>query len=137
MNLRSLAVFATCLACACGGSTDDETGSGGAGGAGGNAAGGTAGAGGGSTCPDLSGRWTITEHCAAHFVGATVTLTQSGCSATDEDGVPVELEPDGTFTVMGTSPDGEPLDCTGTATTTKITERCKVGPGSCDIVLTK
>jgi len=97
--------------------------------------GGNGGTGGnGGSCPNLAGTWTITEHCSAEFVGMTQTITQTGCefaSATSTG--TTTINPDGSFSFSDTYM-GNPFECTGTATVTRISQVCT---GDCTVVLTK
>ena len=93
--------------------------------------------GGGGACPNLAGSWTITEHCGgAPLIGMTVPVTQNGCDFTTAGAFPGfvgTITADGNITFSGVA-NGTTIDCTGTATETRITETCT---GNCDVVLTK
>ncbi len=41
----------------------------------------------GASCEDLSGTWTIVEHCQDAYIGETTTLSGSGCKFTGTDSV--------------------------------------------------
>lgn len=111
-----------------------SSGSGG-GGAGGSAGGGT----GGSTgqCPNVAGTWTIQSHCDSSQVGAPTTLTQSGCTVTDDEGTQILLAADGSFSWSGQLPDGTGISCSGTATANSISQTCDVGGQQCPVTLGK
>jgi len=92
---------------------------------------------GGGACPNLAGTWTISEHCGgAPLIGMTVPVTQSGCVITTGGtfaGFTGTVGNDGAFTLDGVA-NGTSVSCTGTATTTTITEDCT---GDCHVVMTK
>jgi hypothetical protein len=87
-----------------------------------------------SSCPDIDGTWNVQMHCGAALVGTKVTVDQTACDVTTSGafaGFTGKVAADGTFTLGGTS-NGVSVNCTGKATTTKITESCMP---SCDVVL--
>ena len=100
-------------------------------------------AGGGNTdggqtqCIDLSGTWTVDEHCGgAAVVGMTVPVTQTGCAFTTGGtfaGFAGTIDESGAITLSGVA-NNQQIDCTGTATATRITETCT---GDCNVVMTK
>jgi hypothetical protein len=99
------------LMVACGSSTDDED---------------------NSKCPDLTGTWTVTEHCDASLVGRSAVLSASGCSlqfAAPFDGFSAAVKEDGKISVSG------PQTCSGDVNANTISLSCT--PGTCDVTLTR
>lgn len=90
----------------------------------------------GSDCADLSGDWTIDQHCESVFVGDSLKLNQNGCEFDMDEPFPDfggTISADGSITVGGTF-EGDVINCTGTATTSQITLKCDDG---CNIVIKK
>jgi hypothetical protein len=94
----------------------------------------------GDKCINLSGTWTIDQHCQSSSVGQTVTVGQTDCNITYSSPF------DGwTGKISGSSigcsgPAGsEMLSCNGTATTTTINLSCPSTSGGspCVVVLSK
>lgn len=86
----------------------------------------------GDSCPDVSGRWTITEHCEAAFIGQTLQVTQTDCAlsiAAPFDGFSGSVTRDEEITLSG------PQSCTGTATADAIVMNCT--PGTCEVMLAR
>jgi hypothetical protein len=90
-----------------------------------------------SGCIDLSGTWTIANHCSGALVGMTVSVTQDKCHATtgpNFPGLSGDIAADGTFNISGTFA-GTAVTCVGTASDQQISESCT--PGNCGVVLTR
>jgi len=121
-----IAVVAMALGCSSG------SGGGGTSGAAGGGSGGGAG-----QCPDVAGTWTIESSCQSSQVGAKTTLTQTGCTAVDDEGTSIALAADGSFAWSGKLPDGTPISCSGTATSSSISQTCDVGGQQCPMTLGK
>jgi hypothetical protein len=88
--------------------------------------------GGGGACPDVSGTWTITQHCDTSLVGEKAVVTETGCSlsfAAPFDGFSGMVAAGGGITLTGAQ------SCTGTVEASSITMVCT--PGSCDVTLTR
>ena len=91
----------------------------------------------GGTCPDISGTWTITNHCESEMIGSPATVLQNGCSITvSEWNFTGTVSSSGAITMSG-SPSGDPMTCTGTASTSTISVNCtETGEsGSCAVTL--
>ena len=75
-------------------------------------------------CPDVSGSFTITQHCEADFVGDTLSMTQTGCELTvplwDMTGT---VSSAGRITISG-SPGGDFITCEGTVTGNSFVTDC-------------
>jgi hypothetical protein len=121
------------------GGSKSASGGSGNGGASASASGGAASGGqanGGTTssgCPNLAGSWTIKMYCQPGQVGKTVEVTQTGCTAT----VPSfnfsgPVGANGELNLSGAG-----VTCTGTATTSLITEQCTVLGQPCAISLSR
>jgi hypothetical protein len=83
-------------------------------------------------CPNLSGTWTVAEHCDASLIGASAPISMKSCSLTFSapfDGFSASVSEDGAVSVSG------PQTCTGNATQNTITLDCT--PGDCSVTLTK
>lgn len=88
-------------------------------------------------CIDLSGTWTIANHCSSALVGMTVAVTQDKCHATtgpNFPGLSGDIAADGTFNISGTFA-GTTVTCVGNASDKQISESCT--PGNCGVVLTR
>jgi hypothetical protein len=112
---------------ACGGSSDSPNpGSGGSGNVGGaNNAG---------SCPDVSGEWTITDHCEASFIGMNLTVTENACAlsfASPFDAFSGTVTNAGKITLSG------PQSCTGTATSTSVSMNCTADSDACPVKLAR
>lgn len=84
------------------------------------------------TCPDISGTWTVTQHCDATLVGASAVVTQTNCSlsfASPFNGFTGSVGADGTITLSG------PQSCTGNRSGNSISLSCT--PGTCAVTLTR
>jgi len=98
----------------------------------GSAGGSNAGGAGGSSCPDVGGEWTLTEHCEASFIGMTLKVTENACALTFAppfDGFSGSVTADGEITLSG------PQSCTGTATATSVSMNCT--PDPCPVKLAR
>jgi hypothetical protein len=127
MNKLLLALTVCFLGCSSGSGSSGGTGGSGAGGSGGGSGGGT------GQCPNVAGTWTVTQSdCQGMPTGAQTKLTQSGCTATDDEGTSIEIGSDGTFSY---SPQG--ATCNGTATETTMTMNCSFPGGQCSGALAK
>jgi len=110
---------------ACGDSSDSSNTGGGAGS--GNVGGASSG-----SCPDVSGSWTLTDHCESSFIGMSLMVTQRDCAlsfASPFDAFSGTVTTDGKITLSG------PQDCTGTATTTSVSMNCT--PDPCPVKLSR
>jgi hypothetical protein len=90
-----------------------------------------------NSCIDLTGTWTLANHCSSALIGMTVAVTQDKCHATtgpNFPGLSGDIAADGTFNISGMF-GGATVTCVGTATDKKITESCT--PGNCAVVLTR
>jgi hypothetical protein len=88
-------------------------------------------------CVDLTGTWTIANHCSSALVGMQVSVTQDKCHATTGGSFPGlsgDIQADGTFNMSGVVA-GVTVTCVGTAGDQKISESCS--PGNCGVVLTR
>lgn len=134
MMKRAGVVLMLCAVCVIGCGDDDG---GGAGTSGSGGSGGGDQDSGGGNCPNLAGSWTIDEHCGgAPLIGMTVPVTQDGCEFTTSGafaGFTGTLNENGDFTMSGEA-GGMTITCTGTATTTLVTQSCT---GDCDVVMSK
>lgn len=139
MMKRAGVVLMLCAVCivACGDDDGGASGTSGSGGSGGTSGSGDQDSGGGNACPNLAGTWTIDEHCGgAPLIGMSVPVTQAGCEFTTSGpfaGFTGTVDEDGAFTMSGVA-NGATITCTGTATTTLLTQSCT---GDCDVVLSK
>jgi hypothetical protein len=100
-----------------------------------DSAGGAAGSG-GQACPDLSGKWTVSNHCTSLLVGMEVIVTQNGCDVVTSGSFPNytgKVQSDGKFTVSGTSA-GVSVACAGTSTAHQLTLACT---GNCNVTLSR
>lgn len=91
----------------------------------------------GGSCPDISGTWTITNHCESEMIGSLATVTQTGCSiAVSEWNFTGTVSSTGAITMNG-SPSGDPMTCTGTVSTSTISMSCtETGESdSCNVTL--
>jgi hypothetical protein len=88
----------------------------------------TAGVCGAAACIDMSGSWTITQHCSPAYVGLTAVFAQNGCAISATD--PVNGTPFA-GTVSGANVSG--ANCTGTVTGNTLDWTC----GACVQVLTR
>lgn len=127
---RSISVLVAVVVLGC------SSGSGGGGGGAGGSAGGGSGGGSGQ-CPNVAGTWTILSSCQSAQVGATTTLTQNGCTATDDEGTAIPLAADGSFAWSGKLPDNTSISCSGVATPNSISQTCDVGGQQCPMTLGK
>ena len=87
-------------------------------------------------CLDMSGTWTITEHCEPSFVGAVAVISQSGCHITNIStwqGWSGTVDPDGSFTISGYG-GSEFITCTGTLTPTSAHVSCQP---ACNVSFTR
>ncbi|MGC4086988.1 MAG: hypothetical protein QM756_03620 [Polyangiaceae bacterium] len=153
MNKRFLSLLPLCVVwfaqVGCGSDDDGSpSGSGGkavsSGGATSTGSGGKAAASGGTTtaasggsssaaCPSLAGSWTVNKHCQASYVGTTVMVNQTGCTATvPAYGFSGTVGANGELNFSGTG-----ATCTGAATGNTITEQCTVLGTPCTVVLTR
>ena len=111
----------------CSGGQCVDPGAGGSGGSGGTS---------GGSCPSADGTWTVASHCESSLVGTTITISQNGCSFTDQDfGFTGTIGADGSFTSTGTPPGGDMLTCTGTVSGSTMSQTCT--PGDCAVTLTR
>ncbi len=109
-------IFALCAAC------DSSTRRGGSG---------DGGAGG---CVDVSGGWTIADHCTAELEGVSLSASQTGCTFTVSgpfEGFEGKAGGGGAVEISGTV-EGETISCTGTATTSSMDLTCN---GDCTVRL--
>ena len=125
--IRSLLVMSVMalVSAACGGSSDSPN-------PGGNAGSGNAGGADNGSCPDLSGEWTLTEHCESSFVGMTLKVTENACVlsfAAPFDAFSGSVTAAGKITLSG------PQSCTGTATATSVSMNCT--PDPCPVKLAR
>jgi len=124
--IRSLLVMSVlALVSGCGGSSDSPN-------AGGNAGSGNAGGAGNDSCPDVSGEWTLTEHCESSFIGMTLNVTENACALTFAapfDAFSGSVTPGGKITLNG------PQSCSGTATSTSVSMNCT--PDPCPVKLAR
>lgn len=86
-------------------------------------------------CADVSGTWTIDQHCEADMVGDDFDVSQSGCALT----VPA-VGWTGTVTAAGGLTLGGPaggnvLTCTGTVSQSHFSVDCQ--PGGCHVEMSK
>jgi len=129
--IRSLFVIGVMsLVCsACGDSSDSPSPGGSAG------SGNEGGASNSSSCPDVSGNWTLTDHCEASFIGMTLTVTEKDCAlsfASPFDAFSGSVTTDGKIMLTG------PQDCSGTATSTSVSMNCTSStPGPCPVKLAR
>lgn len=89
-------------------------------------------------CPDVSGPWTVREHCSQDMIGLVSTITQDGCSISSDWGGPAPftgaVSSDGALTMSGST--GETVQtCTGSLADDTITLDCT--PDACHVVTTK
>ncbi len=83
-------------------------------------------------CPDVSGTWTITQHCDATLVGQTLKVMQSDCTlsmASPFDQFMGSVTQDDKISLTG------PQTCSGSATTDAVSMMCT--PGNCTVVLAR
>ena len=109
---------------ACGGSSDSANPEGNAGA--------NAGGAGNASCPDVSGKWTLTEHCDLSFIGMTLNVTENACVlsfASPFDAFSGSVSKEGKITLSG------PQNCTGTATATSVSMNCT--PDPCPVKLAR
>ncbi len=87
-------------------------------------------------CPDLSGAWTIDQHCVPEYVGGAVSVQQTGCSLQSSgagfDNFTGGVTASGAINIGGVA-GGDVINCAGTAAPTQITLDC--ASGSCDVVM--
>jgi len=88
---------------------------------------------GNTSCPDLSGEWTIASHCEMSLIDMTVPVTQNGCKlsfAAPFDGFTGSVAENGAITVSG------PQSCQGAATKDAILMLCtQDSPDECLVEL--
>lgn len=92
--------------------------------------------GGGGECTDVTGTWTIAEHCNAGFVGMSSTASQSGCTFTlgaPFSGFAGTTGGDGSVSLTGNI-EGEAITCTGTVSSSSMDLTCN---GDCTVRLTR
>lgn len=102
---------------ACGSSSDDSSN-----------AGGTS----NGSCPNVSGEWTLTDHCESAYIGMTLNVTQNACAlsfAAPFDAFSGSVTSSGKITLSG------PQSCTGTATSTSVSMSCT--PDPCPVKLAR
>jgi hypothetical protein len=112
------------LACSCGSSDSGKN----------DGSGGGASAG----CPNLSGAWTITEHCMADLLGKPVVISANGCNLTITSPVAGQtviatVDQDGALELTVTGGSGAGMVCPGVATSSTISLGCS----GCSQTLTK
>jgi len=98
------------------------------GGSGGNGAGGAS----NGACPDISGKWTVSEHCESSLVGMTLDVTEKDCAlsfAAPFDVFSGSVSAQGKITLSG------PQTCTGTASATSVSMSCT--PEPCPVKLSR
>ncbi|HEX2671698.1 MAG TPA: hypothetical protein VHM25_12540 [Polyangiaceae bacterium] len=141
--MRSLLVMSVValMSSACGGSSDSPSPGGNAGSANAGNAGsanagsaGSANAGGTNdgSCPDVSGEWTVSQHCESSLIGMTLTVTENACVlsfASPFDAIDGSVSSDGKILLSG------PQSCTGTATSTSVSMNCT--PDPCPVELAR
>jgi len=87
-----------------------------------------------NTCPDVSGTWTITDHCSAPLIGLSTDVTETGCSLSFSapfDAFSGNVTSDGKITISG------PQSCTGTASASAIAMNCTGGADTCEVKLSR
>lgn len=85
-----------------------------------------------AACPDVSGTWTVTQHCDATLIGQTLNVMQSDCAlsmASPFDQFMGRVTKDDTISLSG------PQTCSGSATSDAVSMRCT--PGNCVVVLAR
>src|SRR5689334_567317 len=126
--IRSLFVIGVMsLVCSACGDSSDSPNSGGSAGSG-NAGG----ANNANSCPDVSGNWTLTDHCEASYIGMTLTVIENDCAlsfAAPFAAFAGNVTADGKIMLTG------PQDCTGTATATSVSMSCT--PDPCPVKLSR
>ena len=133
LSVAPCVLLAFCLACASEKSRDDDDTSGSSSSS--NSSGTESSGNGGGNCPDASGTWTISTHCESELIGSMTTITQNGCSFTEQAfGFSGTINDDGSFTATG-NPGGGELTCTGSVEGNSMSQTCE--PGGCFVVLTK
>ena len=113
------------LACGACGSSDASN-------PGGSAGGGNSGGASNASCPDVSGEWTLTDHCEAAYIGMTLNVTENACVlsfAAPFDAFSGSVTSGGKITLSG------PQSCTGTATATSVSMNCT--PDPCPVKLSR
>jgi hypothetical protein len=96
----------------------------------------------GGECPQVDGKWTVTESCDQAAVGMAATITQSKCTFHASNGTAGQMDgtlaPDGSFTASGTCGPSN-CSCTGSFSGNQMQEDCLVGPSkqACHIVATR
>jgi len=125
---RFVAACSLFVTAACGGSGV----SGGTGGTPGAATGGGSSAG---DCPDVSGTWEIAQHCQSSFVGASATVSQTGCSyEVSSVGYSCSgtVSADASVTQTCSVEEGNTVSCSGQVTEGTMILVCT---GECSVVL--
>ena len=85
-----------------------------------------------AVCPDVSGTWTVTQHCDATLVGQTLKVMQSDCAlsmASPFDQFTGSVTKDDTISLSG------PQTCSGSATADSVSMMCT--PGNCAVTLAR
>lgn len=86
-------------------------------------------------CPDVSGTWSMDQHCDPGMVGDAFEVTQSGCNlSVPSQGWTGSVTAVGGIS-MGGPAGGSVLTCTGTASQTQLTVECQ--PGACHVEMSK
>jgi len=83
-------------------------------------------------CPNVSGSWTVSEHCDASLVGKKADVTQTGCNlafAAPFNGFSGSVTAAGDVSVTG------PQTCSGKASSSEIALDCT--PSACKVTLAR
>ena len=92
---------------------------------------------GAGACVNISGSWSITEHCIPSMVGSPATVTQSGCAITTDWGgsAPATgtIHPDGTLDMNVDTGGGQFMRCVGESGHNGFRMVCR--PGDCAVTL--
>jgi len=79
-----------------------------------------------ASCPDVSGTWTLTEHCEADLIGSALEIVQVGCDLTEFgtwEGWTGTVEPDGSTQWSGNA-GTTPMTCTGAFVGNTVSVTC-------------